>query len=79
MFWVFFPGEKKSFYIVLKEAKPRAVCVALGFCAGRLSSFHCQWGDRESSLWVVVQSTEGLGAVMCVMCPERFYLALLTF
>lgn len=47
---VFFPGEKKSFYTVLKEAKARAVCVVLGFCAGRLSSFCCQWGERERKL-----------------------------
>lgn len=37
--WFIFPDESKSFYTVLKEAKARAVCVALGFCAGRLSSF----------------------------------------
>lgn len=43
----YFSWWKQIFYTVLKEAKARAVCVALGFWAGRLSSFVTS-GERET-------------------------------
>lgn len=41
----FFSWWKQMFFTVLQEAKARAVWVALGFCAGRLSCY--QWGESE--------------------------------
>lgn len=82
-FWFFFPDESKYFYTVLKEVKARAVRVVwVSVLEGQalIPVGREREKARESnSLWMEVQRTEGSGAVMWGICPEIYYLSLLTF